>query len=314
MVPEPAFVIPKPVPLIMPLIVKSVAEVPSVATVMVRVAPKATGQPIVAPAVPPPLSVTVISPPKVIAPVPVIEAPVLRPPHSKETAGMAVVPPNVNVDNANVAPAFTVKEPVEAIELRATLKVVVPDDSIKSLNEVKMVEGNVLVAAISTVPVPGVQTLDEKAVNAPLTFKYPPAVMVNVLAWAATAPKDKLPHSRVEPLVKVIAPFLLALPELPITTAPDTTSLGLPDPAKVKVAVPFPVPKDNDAHVAEVTLTVTVIPTLIVTASVDVGTEDPPQVAVSFQLPVTEAVLCAKVLATKNKHMIMNSVAVFLEL
>jgi hypothetical protein len=38
---------------------------------------------------------------------------------------------------------------------------------------------------------------------------------------------------------------------------------------------------------------VTTIPELIITASADVGTAAPPQVAVLLQLPVTDAVLCA---------------------
>jgi hypothetical protein len=47
------------------------------------------------------------------------------------------------------------------------------------------------------------------------------------------------------------------------------------------------------AAAAAATSTVTTTPVLMVTASVDVGTAAPPHVAVLFQLPVTEAVLCA---------------------
>jgi hypothetical protein len=61
-------------------------------------------------------------------------------------------------------------------------------------------------------------------------------------------------------------------------------------------------------------LTVTVTPLLIVTVSDDVGTADPPQVAVLFQLPVTEAVLAAakigngfRIKKPPNKRAIINS-------
>jgi hypothetical protein len=40
-------------------------------------------------------------------------------------------------------------------------------------------------------------------------------------------------------------------------------------------------------------VTVTVIPLLIITASAAVGTAEPPQVAVAFQFPDTDAVLVA---------------------
>jgi hypothetical protein len=46
------------------------------------------------------------------------------------------------------------------------------------------------------------------------------------------------------------------------------------------------------AHTAA-TSTVTITPEFIVTASLEMGTGAPPQVAVLLQLPVTEAVLCA---------------------
>jgi hypothetical protein len=51
--------------------------------------------------------------------------------------------------------------------------------------------------------------------------------------------------------------------------------------------------KASDAHCAAATSTVTVIPLLIVTISADVGTDNPPQVAVLLQLPVTLAVRVA---------------------
>jgi hypothetical protein len=48
----------------------------------------------------------------------------------------------------------------------------------------------------------------------------------------------------------------------------------------------------SEAHAASA-VTVTVIPALIVTSSTDVGTDCPPQVAVLFQFPLTEAVRVA---------------------
>ena len=57
-----------------------------------------------------------------------------------------------------------------------------------------------------------------------------------------------------------------------------------------------------EAQVAFVTLTVTVIPELIITVSVLVGTAAPPQVAVLFQFPDTDAVLCPKAFPIRNKQ------------
>ena len=85
-VPVPAFVTPNVEPLITPLIVKSIADVPSSATVNVLVALKATGQEIVAPTVPPPLSVTATLPPRVNVDEPEIVPPVDAQPPSRETA------------------------------------------------------------------------------------------------------------------------------------------------------------------------------------------------------------------------------------
>ena len=102
-VPAPALVTPNPT-LIIPLIVRSVAEVPSSFTVKVLVAPKANGAEIVAPFVPVVASVMETSPPRVKVPLPVIEAPVVAPPSSVKLESE----PNVKVDNPNIAPDLTV--------------------------------------------------------------------------------------------------------------------------------------------------------------------------------------------------------------
>ena len=113
------------------------------------------------------------------------------------------------------------------------------------------------------------------------------------LAWRAIAPRDKLPQSRVEPLVKVIVPRRFAFPEFPTVTAPDTVSWGLPVVANVSVATPLAEPIATLVQAALLISTVTVIPVLIVTVSPATGTDKPPHVAVELQLPVTLAVLAA---------------------
>jgi hypothetical protein len=138
--------------------------------------------------------------------------------------------------------------------------------------------------------------------------------MINALVWVLTAPKDKLPHSSVEPLVKVILPSRFVLPDCPTVTFPVTVNLGLPLDAKARDAVFLaPLLICMEAQAALVTFTVRVTPSLIITASADVGTGFPPQVAVLFQLPLVLAVLWAKVFATKSKLMIIISIAVFLK-
>lgn len=88
-----------------------------------------------------------------------------------------------------------------------------------------------------------------------------------------------------------MVPSLFVPPELPTVTAPETVKDGLPELAKVKIPVAFPLLLTcKEEQAALVTFTVTVIPELIVTASAEVGTDDPPQVAVLFQLPETVAV------------------------
>jgi hypothetical protein len=197
----------------------------------------------------------------------------------------------VKVDRANV-PVETVRSPVT---LMLTPSVVVPPFAVRLLKEVKIVAGSVLVAVSVTVPVPGVQTaVAEDVVIAPATWSVPPDVMSMLLAWLATAPRTRLPAVRVEPLVKVIAPSLLAAVP-PTVTAPVTASLGLPVAANVSVAVPAALPiLVIDAQTAVVVSTVTVTPALMATTiSPATGTACPPQVAVELQLPVTLAVLFA---------------------
>jgi len=70
-----------------------------------------------------------------------------------------------------------------------------------------------------------------------------------------------------------------------------------------------------EAQVALVTFTVTVTPTLIVTASETEGTEAPPHVVVLFQLPDTEAVRCPKDCSVnkkqQNKKTVVNNLIAF---
>ena len=105
--PAPNLLIPNE-PLITPLIVKSSADtVPSSATVMVLLAPKATGQDIIAPSVPVAAAFTVMFPPNVSLPVPVIEAPIKAPPSRVMLIGV----PKVKVDKLKTELSFTVSAP-----------------------------------------------------------------------------------------------------------------------------------------------------------------------------------------------------------
>ena len=74
---------------------------------------------------------------------------------------------------------------------------------------------------------------------------------------------------------------------------------------KFKLLVAATAAKVIDEHWAPEILTVTVMPLLIVTASAEVGTAEPPQVAVLLQFPLTEAVLaapCTKVVDNINTN------------
>jgi hypothetical protein len=142
------------------------------------------------------------------------------------------------VDTTTVPLPLTVRLPPTVVGVAPS--VVVPALTVRSLKEVKMADGRVLFAVSSTVPVPGVQTAPApEVVMAPPTLSVPPAVMSMVLICVATAPRARLPQTRVDPLVKVMVPTLFALAP-PTVTAPDTVSLGLPDAANVSVAVPEP--------------------------------------------------------------------------
>ena len=104
-VPAPVFCIWKPVPEITEDTVRSDADVPSFAIVNTRDAPRASGAAIVAPNVPDPALATVILPPSVRVPEPVIEDPLVSPPHCNfNSLGLVIL----KVDIANVDPAFTV--------------------------------------------------------------------------------------------------------------------------------------------------------------------------------------------------------------
>jgi hypothetical protein len=253
-------------PLIIPLIERSSAEVPSSATVKVLAAPKATGELIEAPEVPVPALLTVILPPKVKAADPEITDPLVAP-HSSTTL---VGDPNVNVLLAKIAPALTVKDPDKVVFLA---KVVVPLLIIKFVKAENSpptsVAASVFVAFNCTVPVPSVKTSLFDLDSILLQISIPPFVIV-------------------------IVPVLLEEPVFPRITAPDTVICELA--AKVKVPAPPPLvglPNCILAHAAFETLIVTLSPPSIITTSPATGTlapEAPPdeddQVEVEFQLPV----------------------------
>ena len=121
-VPGPVIVRPNPVPLIIPLIKRSFAVVPSSATLNVRVAPNATGQDIVASSVPVVASVTVTLPPKINKPLPVIEEPAMAPQESVTLVGE----PSVKVDKARVDPVFTVNAPETVVLTPKVVEVELP--------------------------------------------------------------------------------------------------------------------------------------------------------------------------------------------
>ena len=125
-VPAPAFTNPYD-PLMMPLTVRSVADVPSFATVKVRAAPKATGQDMVAPLLPVPAFVTVIFPPKVINPDPVMEEPAGAPQYTFTADGDE----SVNPLFASVTPALTVRIPGTVVFAESDF--VFPPESVRLL-------------------------------------------------------------------------------------------------------------------------------------------------------------------------------------
>ena len=130
-----------------------------------------------------------------------------------------------------MALAFTVSEPVVAIELMFTAKVVVPAEITKSLKEVKIALGKVLVAVNSRVPVPGVHTavapLPEESRE--VAFIKPPLL---ILISLFTPPlvalfKYKAPQIKVASELKVTTPTLVLFDGPPTSTLPVTVNLGL---------------------------------------------------------------------------------------
>jgi hypothetical protein len=104
------------------------------------------------------------------------------------------VPPDaerfvVKVERFNV-PDVTVRLPVIDV---LTPSVVVPPLIVRLLKDVKIVEGSVFVAVISTVPVPGVHVVPLCTVIAPPTRSVPPLVIVMLLACPDNAPSARLP-------------------------------------------------------------------------------------------------------------------------
>jgi len=253
-VPDPSFVMPKVEPLITPDIVKSVAEVPSSTTVIVLVAPKATGQAISAPSVPVVASVTLMFPARVNVPDPVIAEPVTAP-HSKFNE---VGEPIVLLPISKVAPLLTDKDPPT---VKLADNVVVPIESFKLLKDVKGEPGSVFVAVNTTVPLPLVKTFEPELAS------------------------EKPLHTSVPPLVITIEPIRLLFPLFPKETVPETTSLVFA--LKERAAVPLLVgDKLNEAQTAFVTLTTTDWPPVMVTASELVGNVLLFQLAASPQLVV----------------------------
>ena len=221
-VPAPALVIPAAL-LMTPLIVKSAAAVKSSAIVNVLLALKETGHEMVAPSVPPVLSVTVTLPPKVNVDDPETIPPVTAQPPSNETAFAVTA-----CANANSSSDLTVSEAI----VKARPVVVLPPETIRFLNVVNIDAGNVFVVVSSTVPapVPGVQTFVPVFPNASaLQINFPPAVITMDPRW-------------------------LVFAALPKVTVPETVSWE--EAAKVKIAVALLVPRETDLQTAFVTFTV----------------------------------------------------------
>lgn len=179
----------------------------------------------------------------------------------------------------------------------------------------------------STVPVLAVKLppVVPRLKNAPPTFNNPvdentmaalaPLLSVVISPDTITVPVEivnwclvLVPPSRKDMLLAIKFPaptarVLVELDGLRIVTVPETVRV-IPElilTTEFEVAVERKV-RDKQFAVAS---TVTVIPLLIVTASDEVGTADPPHVAVLFQFPVTLAVRCAFVVRitkiTNNK-------------
>ena len=164
-------------------------------------------------------------------------------------------PPSASV------PPVTARFP--EIEVAAP-NVVVPADIVKLLKLLNGVAGIVLVAANCTVPVPLVKVLVPVPLNAkPLQIKVPPDVIVIV--------PGRLPE------------------ELPKLTVPPTVNCEPLLKSKIAAVVAVLVPIRKEVHTALFISTVTVIPSLMVTAVPATGIAEPPHVAVLLQLPLTDA-------------------------
>ena len=164
-------------------------------------------------------------------------------------------------------------------------------------------------------------TLPVDAVNVPPGDNVPAMLSVPVpvnksLAWAEIPEKVMLPETVIKPeetdnvqkrpAVPLPGIAILAALNIPVPTpivlviAPVVGAFMMIAPETVSVFVPLIVIPLFVAGAFNTTLaaiaaisTVTVMPELITTASDEVGTAAPPQVAVLLQLPVTDAVLVA---------------------
>ena len=136
--------------------------------------------------------VTMMLPPSVKVPEPVILEPVTAPSSKDKLVGE----PNVNDDNAKVALLLTDKEPPT---VKFADNVVVPIESFKLLKEVNIVEGNVLLAVSTTVPIPLVNTFEPEllAKTNPLQTSVPPLVIINepLLLVLLLCPKVTFPEA-----------------------------------------------------------------------------------------------------------------------
>jgi hypothetical protein len=139
-----------------------------------------------------------------------------------------------------------------------------------------MVDTKVVVRFVVAPPLP-----DPTIIEAQFRVPAPDTVLL-------TFPEDKLFLEKASLTVNVMAEFTAREPEVPV--------------------------KVIDLQEAS-TVTVTVIPLLIMTSSAATGTAEPPQVAVEFQFPVTDAVLVAALalpVSASKPASISNKICMFL--
>jgi len=150
-----------------------------------------------------------------------------------------------------------------------------------------------------SVPAPENMILEEvpPVVMFPETVTVPEEIVMTVSRLALAAPLRAI-----EAAVNVPAPTamvdeaLLVGTTLHMVMAPDTLRMLVPSVRVIPLLAPLPAGALTVMEVQAAVYalgTVTVMPELTVTVSPLIGTLDPPQVAVLFQLPVTEAVLAA---------------------